>query len=324
MRIQHNIPAINAYRNFNINSSNLNKNLEKLSSGYKVNRAADDAAGLAVSEKMRAQITGLEGAQRNVKDGLNLIATAEGALQEVHTMLNRMYTLAEQSANGTYDNNIDRPNLQLELESLAKEIDRIGATSNYNGRKLFANSAAMKEAKMTGQTNMLSGSWILAIGENGEVKNKLTLFGSSTYKTSTAKTAFSYINSKLNSKISKSGLKAISASALGVGTAISIMTAGAKSGSKGAFQALDRIRGAVNAVSIVRGQLGAYQNRMEHASTNLGIMKENISDAESTIRDTDVAEEMMNFTKNNILNQAAQAMLAQANQLPQGVLQLLQ
>ena len=133
MRIQHNIMAMNAYRNYNNNSSALSKNLEKLSSGYKINRAGDDAAGLAISEKMRAQITGLKSASKNVKDGISLVKTAEGALQEVHDMLNRMDSLATQSANGTYDNDVDRLNLQKEVTALRTEIDRIADSSNFNG-----------------------------------------------------------------------------------------------------------------------------------------------------------------------------------------------
>ena len=144
MRIQHNITAMNSYRNFSANTSNLSKNLEKLSSGYKINRAGDDAAGLAISEKMRAQITGIEGATKNSKDGISLIQTAEGALTEVHDMLNRMTTLAEQSANGTYQDELDREQLQKEVESLKSEIDRIADSTNFNGLKLLDGSLSDK------------------------------------------------------------------------------------------------------------------------------------------------------------------------------------
>ena len=140
MRIQHNIMAMNAYRNYTNNTSALSKNLEKLSSGYKINRAGDDAAGLAISEKMRAQITGLETAQKNAKDGISLVQTAEGALTEVHDMLNRMVELADQSANGTYDDETDRDNLQKEFDQLKSEIDRIADSSNFNGIKLLDGS----------------------------------------------------------------------------------------------------------------------------------------------------------------------------------------
>ena len=145
MRIQHNIMAINAYRNYNTNTSALSKNLEKLSSGYKINRAGDDAAGLAISEKMRAQITGLNAAQKNVKDGISLVKTAEGAMQEIQDMLNRMDYLATQSANGTYDNEVDRANLQKEVNSLKEEIDRIADSSNFNGIKLLDGSLAKEQ-----------------------------------------------------------------------------------------------------------------------------------------------------------------------------------
>ena len=275
MRIQHNIMAMNAYRNYNNNTSALSKNLEKLSSGYKINRAGDDAAGLAISEKMRAQITGLETAQKNAKDGISLVQTAEGALTEVHDMLNRMVELATQSANGTYDNDVDRTNLQSELNQLRTEINRISDSANFNGIKLFDGSLSKK-----GVT--------LQIGDTSDNFNK--------------------INFKLAD---------MDAKGLGI-QSISITSATA------AGSAISAIKAAINKVSTVRGELGAIQNRLDHTINNLSVMTENIQDAESTIRDTDVADEMMAYTKNNILVQSAQAMLAQANQVPQGVLQLLQ
>ncbi len=275
MRIQHNIMAMNAYRNYNNNTSALSKNLEKLSSGYKINRAGDDAAGLAISEKMRAQITGLETAQKNAKDGISLVQTAEGALTEVHDMLNRMVELATQSANGTYDNDVDRKNLQSELDQLRTEIGRISDSANFNGIKLFDGSLSKK-----GVT--------LQIGDTSDNFNKI------------------------NFKLAE-----MDAKGLGI-QSISITSATA------AGSAISAIKAAINKVSTVRGELGAIQNRLDHTINNLSVMTENIQDAESTIRDTDVADEMMAYTKNNILVQSAQAMLAQANQVPQGVLQLLQ
>ena len=272
MRIQHNIMAMNAYRNYTTNTSALSKNLEKLSSGYKINRAGDDAAGLAISEKMRAQITGLGKAQDNAKDGISLVQTAEGALTEVHDMLNRMYELAVQSANGTYDDTVDRANLQLEVTALTTEINRISSASNFNG------------------INLLDGTYnkTLQIGDTGAAFNQLNLTISS-----------------------------VATASLGL-TSVDIGT------STSASAALTAIKSAINIVSSIRGNLGATQNRLEHTINNLGVMEENIQNAESTIRDTDVADEMMAYTKNNILIQSAQAMLAQANQVPQGVLQLLQ
>jgi flagellin len=281
MRVQHNIAAMNSYRNFGINNTKMAKNLEKLSSGYAINRAGDDAAGLAVSEKMRAEISGLEAGLKNAKDAVGMIQTAEGALTEVHDMLNRMYYLAEQSANGTYAST-DRGNLQMEFSALQAEISRIGQTADFNGTKLF-----------TGSKALLQNSTVMVIGDlgYGGSKNKLTLSGFSITSLTTAN--------------------------LSIGSA-KISTA------SGAQTAVDSIKTAIDKISKVRGKLGAYQNRIEHTINNLGVMKENITDAESRIRDTDVAEEMMKFTKNSIMNQAAQAMLAQSNQLPQGVLQLLQ
>jgi flagellin len=325
MRVQHNIAAMNSYRTFGLNNSKLNKNLEKLSSGYKINRAGDDAAGLAVSEKMRAQITGIEGAKKNAKDGIGLIQTAEGALTEVHDMLNRMYSLAEQSANGTYDNNTDRASLEMELESLTKEIDRIGKTANYNGKDLFTSSG------------LLGGQITLNIGEDGKSDNQLQLFKDADWKTSeTVKNIFTATKgtgqdratSNYSTDFGETPIQKLTVDDLKIKinnadtgvdeNGINILT------DTNAQKSLGKIKDAITVVSAIRGQLGAYQNRLEHTVNNLGVMQENIQDAESSIRDTDVAEEMMKYTKNNIMSQASQAMLAQANQQPQGVLQLLQ
>ena len=565
MRIQHNITAMNSYRNYNTNNSALAKNLEKLSSGYKVNRAGDDAAGLAISEKMRAQITGIEGATKNAKDGISLIQTAEGALTEVHSMLNRMTSLAEQSANGTYDNEVDRTQLQKEIESLKSEIDRVADSTNYNGIKLldgslgggvisytgtvalgadisdfanakstgstaFDNTAAAKLAATSkaltdtfdvdGQT--LSIDWskgeaakvyeklksvtattntdgykgladdltkllndeMKAQGLSGSVKvtvkdKKFTLeslnesssgtVGWTGNNASTADAGAKSLGTLLFSKVAGQGsvneagktvgtafakseaftmtingtkvqakftkafskgdslddlasavqdaIKAVVkayntangysaghvmaletsaftveadksgglkvsyngekdvkfsfgewideetgkpgkiAGLLGLADASSIkggargltlqigdtaekfnkMTVSVNdmhvralgidgvdiSTQDGAADAMKKIKDAINQVSDTRGGLGALQNRLDHTINNLGVMRENIQNAESLIRDTDVAEEMMTYTKTSILTQSAQAMLAQANQLPQGVLQLL-
>ena len=275
MRIQHNIMAMNAYRNYNNNTSALSKNLEKLSSGYKINRAGDDAAGLAISEKMRAQITGLETAQKNAKDGISLVQTAEGALTEVHDMLNRMVELATQSANGTYDDDTDRANLQAELDQLIEEVDRIADSANFNGIALFNGDI---------ETTLLT----LQIGDTSDAFNQLSFTLSSMYSA------------------------ALGIDNVSIGAAVS------------AGDSISLLKSAINFVSSIRGKLGAMQNRLDHTINNLSVMTENIQDAESTIRDTDVADEMMAYTKNNILVQSAQAMLAQANQVPQGVLQLLQ
>lgn len=540
MRIQHNIMAMNAYRNYNNNTSALSKNLEKLSSGYKINRAGDDAAGLAISEKMRAQITGLEAAQKNVKDGVSLVKTAEGAMQEIQDMLNRMDYLATQSANGTYDEEVDRANLQKEVDALKTEINRIADSANFNGTKLLDGSLSASGASGAAGVPSISG---LELTENAAVADKVTLAqltGNTTtfkegdelnftihytdangkkqsvtlsavysekdpaetkgalydkdgnklaslagtkgeatatelgtafeklakdalgdsFKVTNASGALSFeskvkgANMKVDSAIidwgaagankgdalikvthntagadayqsinfkngytvgdvftiggKKFAFAADQDAAVALGKDVNVIVVdkttdgidttdkevakmadlieqktgykptvnvdnltlefkasqGAVAGGKGgltlqigdsadqfnqmmvsvgdmhtkalgidtldiseqdgAAAAIETIRDAINTVSSVRGDLGAVQNRLEHTQKNLSVMTENITDAESAIRDTDVAEEMMSYTKNNILIQSAQAMLAQANQVPQGVLQLLQ
>ena len=496
MRIQNNIMAMNAYRNYSNNTSALSKNLEKLSSGYKINRAGDDAAGLAISEKMRAQITGLEGAQSNAKDGISLVQTAEGALTEVHDMLNRMYSLAEQSANGTYENETDRAQLQKEVTQLKDEINRIADSSNFNGIQLLDGSmtAAEGATSVTG----LDGAAVTAAGgaaftqdltftgtvtdgstvsmevkyldKDGKAQTATVTFAGKQTAADMASAAATALQSVFGDGYTVSasaGKVIIKANDVGanetqvfgftvkdsagstVATSVGTVTAGkdnvyglafdgknvtdkltfsvdgqtyevltrgqkAQNGNKaiyldkstgalnddnvasiaqqlkdygvdatidgttkttinitasgsetkggltlqigdtsdsfnqlnvsikdchtdslgiadldigtqeGAKAALETIENAINYVSDVRGTLGATQNRLDHTINNLSVMQENIQDAESTIRDTDVAEEMMSYTKNNILIQSAQAMLAQANQVPQGVLQLLQ
>ena len=537
MRIQHNIMAMNAYRNYNNNTSALSKNLEKLSSGYKINRAGDDAAGLAISEKMRAQITGLEAAQKNVKDGISLVKTGEGAMQEIQDMLNRMDYLATQSANGTYDNEVDRANLQKEVTALKDEINRIADSANFNGIKLLdgslsasggaggaagapvvgglettttdavkfevdsaafadfgtaapdgsdlsmtvnytdANGKTMSE-KLTVTLDIankklvtangteiaiaandgkatkeeLANAFAAAAKENGALsstfkvsaatggklhftakeggaatsigsitqnfkadgtvgsENATTLgtatdgvdayesfdFAGGDYSVGDVFTVngqkFAFVNSEadaaklgsnvncvkvttadtvsdddveemvkvLKGKTGAMGIEADGTTATQINFKSSTAAGAAGSGGltlqigdtpddynqmkvvigdmhtkalgidgldistqDGAKGAIDTIRNAINQVSSVRGDLGAVQNRLEHTQNNLSVMTENIQDAESTIRDTDVAEEMMSYVKNNILVQSAQAMLAQANQVPQGVLQLL-
>ena len=312
MRIQHNIAAMNSYRNYTSNANSLNKNLEKLSSGYRINRAGDDAAGLAISEKMRAQIAGLDQAQNNVKDGISLVKTAEGALQEVHDMLNRMVTLAEQSANGTYDDNVDRAALQDEVNSLATEINRIGETANFNGKKILNGSLAQIK---------------LQIGDSGATADQLDMGSALGASLQGFNFDGLFADAHENSGVTAGTTgTAISAEYASAGVVINISDADQ------ARAAIKLLKGdgandkysLINTVSSYRAKLGAVQNRLEHTQNNLSVMKENIQDAESTIRDTDIADEMTNYTKNNILLQSAQAMLAQANQQPQGVLQLLQ
>ncbi len=525
MRIQHNIMAMNAYRNYNTNTSALAKNLEKLSSGYKINRAGDDAAGLAISEKMRAQITGLSAAQKNVKDGISLIKTGEGAMQEIQDMLNRMDYLATQSANGTYDDPVDRLNLQKEVNALRTEINRIADSANFNGINLLDGSMStdggsvsinnFKTSLVTDEAAPVAGKYTITVGAaitgmtrgdtvevsigltNGKSANVTISIQGTDSKTAVTASGTKYvlttagqIGTSLMATIIKGSVKealsndfsiktstggkvifeakvpgtdAVQVGALQINTnkkgvvatatnskaavtqapkdteitfkdtAIKVYSSGdknnledkvftingqrfivaknddavktitdksinvivsnasgadhiakelsqktglnityaankytvasgtAKTGSaltlqigdtsdsfnkmqvsigdmhtkamgidgidigtqEGAGAAISVIKSAINYVSGIRGDLGALQNRLEHTQKNLSVMQENIQDAESTIRDTDVAEEMMAYTKNNILIQSAQAMLAQANAVPQGVLQLL-
>ena len=367
MRIQHNIMAMNAYRNYTNNTSALSKNLEKLSSGYKINRAGDDAAGLAISEKMRAQITGLDKAQDNAKDGISLVQTAEGALTEVHDMLNRMYELAEQSANGTFEDGTDRTQLQKEVDQLKSEIDRIADSANFNGIKLLdgsmktgttVNIAADTISGTVNQTDiqLTTAGGKVDFGNTFKKGDNVTINGVTyTYAsqaTGTDGKTFNDFNAlKFAAKKNGVTIGGTSSSAtfakagkdltLQIGDTsekfnqlqVSIndchvdalgLTDMKISDQDSAAKALNSIKSAINYVSDVRGTLGATQNRLDHTINNLSVMQENIQDAESTIRDTDVADEMMAYTKNNILIQSAQAMLAQANQVPQGVLQLLQ
>ncbi len=327
MRIQHNIMAMNSYRNYNNNTKALSANLEKLSSGYRINRAGDDAAGLAISEKMRAQITGLDAAKKNAKDANGLIKTAEGALQEVQDMLNRMVYLAEQSANGTYDNDIDRNALQDEVDSLVSEINRIGQTANFNGKKLL--NGEMGENEVTGEAMKFQIGDSAAAADQldmGEALGKgLDMDYSKFNLTRFIKTA-NIENADVgtgNAIPTRGVIKVDVTSVTGALQAVADLR-GVKDSAAKDVEAVEPREGLINIVSGFRGKLGAVSNRLDHTVNNLSVMQENIQDAESTIRDTDVADEMMKYTKNNILIQSAQAMLAQSNAVPQGVLQLLQ
>ena len=516
MRIQHNIAALNSYRNLTGNNNAVSKNLEKLSSGYRINRAGDDAAGLAISEKMRAQITGLNTAQKNAQDGVSLVQTAEGAMTEVHSMLNRMVELADQSANGTYADEVDRENLQKEISSLKDEIDRIADSTNFNGINLLDGSLSTgKLPTFTGldgltpttiaatgnKTELTIGNVATGVAQgkeysltfnytdaNGAAKEKtikltakddstLVDANGNTYKTTKtnataeemakafagalsadsevggqftvtanagkltftsketgstggskvlaattkfdqtvapltatqtagadAKVTYDFDNQDIVDKVfTVNGEKFVFATAgkdygsdvnvlklgqgnnkptnteveqmtamiankLGLsddlisdnGTVITFTASAGNGGltlqigdtsadfnqmtvsvgdmhtdalgiadidistQAGAKAAVDKIKSAINSVSSTRGDLGAIQNRLEHTINNLSVSAENMTAAESRIRDVDMANEMMAYTKNNILVQSSQAMLAQANQLPQGVLQLLQ
>ena len=271
MRIQHNIAGLNSYRNLGINQKNLGKNLEKLSSGYRINRAGDDAAGLAISESMRSQINGLNQAAKNADDAVGLIQTAEGALTETHSMLQRLKTLTTQGANGTYTTTA-RNNIKQEVDALLDEIDRIAESTEFNGVKPLTAGT-----KMTFQIGATKDE-VLALEGKGMDSTAL--------------------------QIAKADIKVDTTT-----------TANAS---------MEKINAAIDSVSNYRATLGAAQNRLEHTVNNLNVTSENITAAESRIRDTDMADEMTAFTKNNILSQAAQSMLAQANAQPQGILSLLQ
>ena len=289
MVIQHNIAANNAYRNLSANASNGQKNLEKLSSGYRINRSADDAAGLAISEQMRSKINGLDQATSNANDAIGLIQTAEGALTETHSMLQRMVTLATQSANGTY-NSTARGAISEEVKALKDEIDRIASTTDYNGVKPLQKTAAAGGGGAVTPTPAPSGT---------------TATSGIQVQIGPTSTEVLYI-ATTNMNASSLGIKSISVSTV-----------------SNANTAITKINDAINKVSTHRAKLGASQNRLEHTINNLKTTNENMTAAESRIRDTDMAKEMAAFTKNNILNQAAQSMLSQANQQPQGVLSLL-
>ena len=277
MVVQHNLSAMNTSRQMNSVSSAMSKSTEKLSSGYKINRAADDAAGLSISEKMRSQIRGLNKAASNAQDGISLVQVAEGALNETHSILQRMNELATQAANDT-NTSVDRSAIQQELNQLTSEIDRIQSTTQFNSMNLLDGTFSSKQLKL--QVGALSGQSI----------------GVSIAKMSASKLSLVGTDGKVSLKVS------------------AFSSAGA---------AMKTIQAAIKTVSDTRSKLGAIQNRLEHTINNLNTTSENTQAAESRIRDTDMASEMVEYSKNNILAQAGQSMLAQANQQTQGVLSLL-
>ena len=272
MVVQHNLSAANTNRQLGITTNGLQKSTEKLSSGYKINRAADDAAGLSISEKMRNQIRGLNKASDNAQDGISLVQTADGALNEVLSMLQRMSELAVQASNDT-NQTVDRTALQSEVAQLQTEITRVANTTQFNKQNIL----------------------------NGDFTKKNIQVGA---------------NSGELIDIDITDVKKTVSDALAAGTKVDSFTA--------AQTAIDNIQKSITALSTQRSTLGAIQNRLEHTTANLDNISENTQAAESRIRDTDMAEEMVTYSKNNILQQAGQSMLAQANQANQGVLSLLQ
>ncbi len=272
LRINQNVAAVNSYRNLSVTDGQMSKSLEKLSSGFRINRAADDASGLAISEKLRGQVRGLDTASANAQNGISLIQTAEGALNETTAILQRMRELTVQAAN---DTNVaaDRTAIDTEIDQLSAEITRIAGTTEFNTQKLLDGGS------------VATGGLTFQIGANaGQV---------------------------LNVKIADMDATALTVNALDVSSADT------------ASASLAKIDTAIAAVSSQRSSLGAVQNRLEHTVKNLNVASENLAASESRIRDTDMAKEMMSFTRSQILSQAGTAMLAQANQAPQGVLSLL-
>src|SRR4051812_15555316 len=269
LRINQNIAAQNAYRNLSVTDSQMSKSLEKLSSGFRINRAADDAAGLSISEGLRSQVGGLKVAVRNAQDGISVVQTAEGALNEVHSMLQRMRDLAVQAANTGSNGGASATAVlaaQAEVDQLVSAIDDIASRTKFNGSSLLSGSSSLK----------------FQVGANsGET---------------------------LSVSISSMGASALTISGLSLGSASAAITS---------------LDAAISAVATQRGAFGAAQNRLEHTIANLSVTQENLSASESRIRDTDMAAEMTEFSKQQILMQAGTAMLAQANSVPQGVLSLL-
>ena len=274
MVVQHNLTAMNSNRMLGITTSTQAKSTEKLSSGYKVNRAADDAAGLAISEKMRRQVRGLTQASLNAQDGISCVQTAEGALNEVHDMLQRMNELAVKAGTDTLQSK-DRDYIQSEVDALLSEIDRVSATTTFNEQKLLDGTFSKKSLQV-GSESVSSNQIMMNIGS-----------------------------------MSASGLKINSLKVSGTDGSV-------------ARKSIDSIKAALEAVSQQRSDLGAVQNRLEHTVKNLDNVVENTQSSESKIRDTDMATEMVRYSNNNILAQAGQSMLAQANQSNQGVMSLLQ
>jgi len=331
MRINHNIAALNTYRQLTNNTSNTSKSLEKLSSGLRVNRAGDDAAGLAISEKMRGQIRGLDQASRNANDGISLIQTAEGALNETHSILQRMRELAVQSATDTNTNGStgDRGEIQKEINQLLSEINRIANDTEFNTQKLLDGNFAASSG-IGGASGGKDLYFHIGANENQNVKlnigkmdiehlGKMTTAGTGIAANMTLNTIGTGTFAGVGANAPAGGVSG--GATASAGATSSGNTLETRNGANNAIKIIDD---SIKIVSAERSKLGAMQNRLEHTINNLGTSSENLSASESRIRDVDMAKEMMEFTKNNILSQASQAMLAQANSQPQSVLQLLQ
>jgi flagellin len=390
LRINQNIAAMNAYRNLSVTEGQMSKSLEKLSSGFRINRAADDAAGLAISEGLRSQISGLKVAVRNAQDGVSVVQTAEGALTETHSILQRMRDLSVQASNAGGLNSDAKNNIQSEIVQLKEELTRIAETTQFNGTKLLDGnySGAFQVGANVGETISVNVGTSMstaglgvagvdvtaAVGSGALTGSTTTAAAASTASVATVAAATDFTNaanwpSKLNGSISYNG-KSLDLGSInfattdttpalkttrvqnalnnvfgtGVVTAANTATGltftGTAPGASptaqqladatvlftaatGAQTAISTIDTAIKTVSTTRADLGAVQNRFDHTINNLNVVVENLSASESRIRDTDMAQEMVSFTRAQILSQAGTAMLAQANQAPQGVLQLL-
>jgi flagellin len=362
MIINNNIPALNTYRQMGANQSAASNSMEKLASGLRINKAGDDAAGLAISEKMRAQVRGLDQASRNAQDGISMIQTAEGGLNETHSILQRMRELAVQGAN---DTNVvaDRAAIQEELNELRNEIDRIGNNTEFNTQKLLSGNLGGTVTQDATATTVLAitgvasaetagstaGSYAITSGTAGELT--MTFDGKSQTIANAAgaqELNFSDFGISIKTNAGYAVDTAVGAVVVGAGSATFqiganedqkidlairdmrtsgvLDLAGAQvdvTSHDTAKASITNINNAIEEVSKERSKMGSYQNRLEHTISNLGTSAENLQAAESRVRDVDMAREVMEMTKNNILSQASQAMLAQANQAPQAVLQLL-
>ena len=371
LRINQNIDAFNSYRNLSVTQGQMSKSLEKLSSGFRINRAADDAAGLAISEGLRSQVGGLKVAVRNAQDGISVVQTAEGALTEVHSILQRMRDLAVQGANDTNSPQA-RAAIGTEVNQLQGELSRIAGATNFNGTKLLDGTAGTKDfqvgagssatenvisfnfntANVQGVSTALSagggnayavdtptaveGPWSFT---NGGVTTTVDMGAPGSKQFNTVQQVADKLNSDSgfasNMRASVNGKNELVVTSTNGGTVSTLApgagAAGGTANSGGisfgtaseARAAIDTIDSQIQTISTARANLGAVQNRFEHTINNLNVAVENLSASESRIRDTDMASEMMNFTRAQILSQAGTAMLAQANQAPQSVLQLL-
>ena len=287
LSINQNIAAVNSYRNLANTQNDLSKSLEKLSSGFRINRAADDAAGLAISEGLRSQVGGLKVAARNAQDGISVVQTAEGALTETHAILQRLRDLAVQGANDS-NNTEARANITTEATSLVAELGRIAQSTNFNGTTLL-------DGTKTG-----AAALNFQVGADGNTNSAITV------------------------DLASANVAAVSTTLAVTSDASNTAAAGFDVSTHAAAQnSIQAVNAQIESVSTARAELGAYQNRFEHTIKNINVAVENLSASESRIRDTDMAQEMVQFTRAQILSQAGTAMLAQANQIPQGVLSLL-